>query len=336
MIVCRRSRGTIWLGIILAAALGGCRGRPATEVETAWRQVRAEPDSAQAHLALGKAYAGADQHNDAYTQYKQALELDPNSFEATYEVAHACLSLLDPQTGRRWIDRALEIEPNSARAFELRGRINIMARKPDAGITDFHKAIRLDPSLTVAYLNLVAAYKTLGDNDAALEAAATAVRLAPRQATAHFAYGDVLELTGDEEQAEQEYRAALELQDDLASAKLRLAMLLASQKRHLQEARELAKAAQWLDAGDGTAEALAAWILILMGEETEGLIELEQAARAHPFNQTIWFRFARALKDAGHDEVAEKAAAMGWRVAPRRAALPENRTTLPPAVSPGN
>ena len=96
-----------------------------------------------------------------------------------------------------------------------------------------------------------------------------------------------------------------------------LAMLLASQKRHLQEARELAKAAQWLDAGDGTAEALAAWILILMGEETEGLIELEQAARAHPFNQTIWFRFARALQDAGHEEEARRALSIAIRVGPK-------------------
>ena len=238
-----------------------------------------------------------------------------------------CLKLQDPQNGRKWIDRALEIDPQSGIAYELRGRLTMAEGNAKEAITDFRKALALEPELTIAHLNLVTAAKASGDKQAALQAAATAVKLAPDQASAHFAYGDILELTGSPVGAEKEFRSAIELDRDFAPAKLRLAMLLTAQKRRLPEARELAKDAQALDPGDGTAEAIAAWALVLMGEEHQGLTELQHAAQAHPFNHIIWLRFAQALQKAGHEEQAQKAAAIAIRVAPRR-------PTRPPSAPP--
>lgn len=318
----KRLIGIVWLGIMLMAGLGGCRGQQISAVDSAWRPVQADPTSVEAHFALAKAYADAEQYNDAYIHYKRVVELNPSSFEATYQLARICLRLEDPHSGQQWIERALEIQPKSAEAYEVRGRLSMAAGETEEAIGNFRKALGLDSNLTVAYLNLVTAYKATGDRQAALQAAAKAVKIAPEEASTHFAYGDILQLSDRLAEAEQQYRTAIKLQDDLVPAKLHLAMLLTQQKRHLQEARELAKEVQVLEPGDGTAEATAAWALILLGEEGQGLTELYHAARAHPFNHTIWLRFAQALKQAGQEEQAKQAAAIAVRVAPRRPAPP--------------
>ena len=319
--------GVVGVGLILTAALSGCQRKELAPVEAAWQQVKADPSSADAHLALAQAYADAEQYNDAYVHYRRVFELNPQSFEAACQLTRICLKLQDPQNGRKWIDQALEIDPQSGTAYELRGRLTIAEGNAKGAITDFRKALALDPKLTIAYLNLVTAAKASGDEQAALQAAATAVKLAPDQASAHFAYGDILELTGSPAGAEKEFRSAIKLDRDFAPAKLRLAMLLTAQKRHLPEARELAKQAQMLEPADGSAEAVAAWALVLMGEEHQGLTELQHAAQAHPFNHIIWLRFAQALQKAGHEEQAQKAAAIAIRVAPRR-------STQPPSAPP--
>ncbi len=316
----------IGLAIVLAIGLGGCRGQQSDPIDAAWRGVRGDPTSARAHIALAKAYDNAKQYNDAYIHYKRAAELNPRSYEAACQLARVCLHLQDPHRGQQWAEQALEINPKSAQAYELRGRLAMTAGSMPKAIADFRKALELDPDLTVACLNLVTAYKATGDLQGALKAAANAVKLAPQEASSHFAYGDILQLTDRLAEAEEQYRTAIKAQDDLAPAKLRLAMLLTQQKRHLQEARELAKEAQELEPGDGTAEAVAAWALVLMGEEGQGLTELYHAAQAHPFNHTIWLRFAQALKQAGHEEQAKRAAAIAAQVAPRRPArLPSPR-----------
>ncbi len=308
----------VCIGIILVAGAVGCRRGTGTEVDAGWQGVKAQPNSVEAHLQLAKAYYQAEKYNDAYIHAKRAFELDPGSFEAAYELGRICLKLTAPEDGQQWIDKALKINPQSAEAYELRGRLTMASGKPEEAVSDFRRALQIDPQLPVAYLNLVTAYKAAGNKGAALSAAAQAVAVSPDEAAAHFAYGDILELADRQEEAEEQYRTAIKLQDDFAPAKLRLATILTSQKRHLQEARQLAKEAQRIDPGDGTAEAIAAWALVLMGEEHQGLTELQHAARSHPFNHIIWLRFAQALKKAGYDEQAKKAATVAIRVAPRR------------------
>ena len=163
--------------------------------------------------------------------------------------------------------------------------------------------------------------------EAATAAGAEAVDSHPKEAATHFAYADALEAAGDDEEAEQQLRRAIELNPDLADPKLRLALLLTRNNKFLTEAYQLAKEAQKLNPADGTAEATAGWILFLSGEEREGLKVLENAARSHPFNHRIWLRFAVALKRAGHEESAQRAAAIAMSVGPKALA------PTPPAPS---
>ncbi len=303
-------------GVVLVLG-AGCGRQEATPVAAAWQQVQANPNSAQAQIGLGDAYTAQGQYNEAFVHFRQAWEIDSNSFDAAFKLAHTCLQLRDPHTGLEWIDRALAINPQSAEAYELKGRLVMTKGDARGAIPVLEKAVELDPELLVAYLNLVTAYKSTGQLEAAVKVGAQAVALSPNEASAHFAYADALEASGQDDLAEQHYRQAIKLDPDLADPKLRLAMLLVRNNKLLAEAYGLAKAAQKLDPGDGTAEALAGWILFLSGEEHEGLKVLQNAARSHPYNHRIWTRFAVALKRAGHEESARQAAAIAMRVGPK-------------------
>ena len=313
------SRGLVILILVnVALALGaGCGQREAAPLDAAWQQAQANPNSAQAQIELGDVYAARDQYNEAFVHFGRAWQIDSNSFDAAFKLSRTCLQLRDPHTGLEWIDAALEINPQSAAAYELKGRLLMTKGQPRAAIPVLKKAVELDSELLVAHLNLVTAYKSTGQPKAATEVGAQAVAIGPDEAPSHFAYADALEMAGQDDLAEQHYRRAIELDPDLADPKLRLALLLTRNNKCLTEAYQLAKESQKLNPGDGTAEATAGWILFLSGEEREGLKVLRNAALAHTYNHRIWLRFAVALKRAGHEESAQRAAAWAMRVGPR-------------------
>ena len=306
--------GIVALTVSLA---GGCRRPKPSDIDTAWRQVHARPQSAEALVKLATAYATKEQYNEAFVHFRRAWEIDANSFEATYQLAYMSLRLNDPHTGLVWIERALAINSQSPEAVELKARLKMTSGDPRGAIPVFKKALRLDPQLGAAQLNLISAYKAVGDRQAAVAAGAQAIRILPKEAAAHFAYGDALELAGRDHEAEEHYRRAIELQSTMAAAKLRLAQLLTRRNKFLEEAHKLAKEAHKLEPGDGAAEATAGWALFMMGEEIAGIKTIQNAARAHPFNHRIWVLFAKALQDAGYEEEAKQAAAFALRVGPK-------------------
>ncbi len=318
-------RVALAVGIVALAVLlsGGCQGQKPSEIDTAWRQVHANPESAKALIKLAEAYTTEEQYNDAFIHCRRAWAIDASSFDAAYQLAYTSLRLNDPHTGLTWIDRALAINPQSSQAVELKARLKMTSGDPRGAIPLFKKALRLDPQLGAALLNLVSAYKALGDRQAAVAAGAQAIGILPEQAAAHFAYADALEVAGQDQEAEEHYRQAIELQSDMAAAKVRLAQLLTRHNKFLEEAHELAKEAHKVDPGDGAAEATAGWALFLMGEEFEGIRTIESAARAHPFNHRIWILFAQALQRAGYEEEAKQAAAFAVRVGPKPARPPQ-------------
>jgi len=136
----------------VALALGaGCDQREATPLDAAWQQVQANPNSAQAQIQLGDAYSAQDQYNEAFVHFRRAWEIDSNSFDAAFKLAHTSLRLRDPHTGLEWIDAALEINPQSAEAYELKGRMTMTKGEPHAAIPVLKKAVELDPELLIAW-----------------------------------------------------------------------------------------------------------------------------------------------------------------------------------------
>ena len=89
-------------------------GGPQTveHVELFRRVVRARPEHAPAHAALGTAYREQGDFAAARTELERAVELDPDDLRASYQLGLVLLRLGEKEAAQKMF----------ARADELRGR----------------------------------------------------------------------------------------------------------------------------------------------------------------------------------------------------------------------
>jgi serine/threonine protein kinase/tetratricopeptide (TPR) repeat protein len=119
--------------------------------EEAMKAVKLDPNLSEAHLAL--AFVNTSEFNwvAAEREFKFALETNPNSAEAHYFYAHACLV---PQT--RFDEavaeyrKALELDPFSGIVNTNFGYGLMIAKRFDDAREQLRKAIELDPTFLVA------------------------------------------------------------------------------------------------------------------------------------------------------------------------------------------
>jgi len=314
--------------IALIAAVTGCGKRELSPIGQALREVRNNPASGDAYIALGKAHVAAGNNNDAFVAFSTARELSPKDPVPACELARTGLELYDADRAIEMCRAALALKPDYPDCHVLLGRSYVMKKEPQAAIEHFERAVRYDPGHVDAQIDLVYAHAQSGNNQAALAAARRAVKANPKSARAHYTYAQVATNLRDSADAERELRKTIQLDPRHHAAMARLAMLLVDTEVNLGEARELARKAQEIDPSSGTAAATAAWALYKMGSEEEALQELLAASRSHPFNYKIWLMLSRALEDKGMKEDARRALAMAVRAAPRIPLTTQQRRLL--------
>ena len=137
------------------------------------------PDSAHLHDVLGVAFAGRGRFEDAITEFRQALQLDPN-LPVTYRNLGAALaSHGEREEGIDNLRRAVELDPANAQTrYELASTL-LDARKFNEAVDQFRVAIRLMPSPAKAYNNLGIALASQGKFDEAIEQFQNALALDP-------------------------------------------------------------------------------------------------------------------------------------------------------------
>jgi DNA-binding winged helix-turn-helix (wHTH) protein/TolB-like protein/Tfp pilus assembly protein PilF len=184
----------------------------------------------------------------------------------------------------------------NAEAYEhyLKGRH--LTRKhtlPDiqAGVSYFRKAIEVDPSYALAYVGLTEAYRLLALSvdepptklmPQAKEAAQRAVKIDEELAEAHVALGSILFWHDwDRAVAEKEFKRALELDPDNASAYEHYSYVPAVAGRH-EEGLAVIKRARELDPLNLRVRAIEAWILINAGRPDEALAMLQKTLELDP------------------------------------------------------
>ncbi len=298
------------VGLLAAvwAVTAGCPSAPPSDsLEALRQQVRRQPESAEARVALGQAYLKAKLYNDAFIAYREAADLDPKHFGALRGLAETSLQLGDAQGALDWIGRALALQPNDPAALGLRGRARLATRQVAQALPDLERAANLDPNLLEVRLALLTAYRAARQDAQALNQAAKLAAQFPSDPRVRFAYGTVLDRQGRIGEATLQYRETLRLDPDHRAAKFALALALVQQRTQLDEARRLAAEVDAAGPGDGTAAGLAARALFLSGKQEEGLRELGLVYRRHPENMQVVQWIKEAALQAGRPEIAEAA-----------------------------
>ena len=152
--------------------------------EAALKRVKENPESADAHVALGWALFQKGQYNEALASYKRATDLDPKHFKAHYNLGLAYAKV------EKW-DRATD---------------------------QFERAIEISPNNFQPHYDLGLAYRALGKLDDALQELNLAYKLNPGSVDIIYALGQVYEQQGDQASAAQQYQAALTLDPNYGKA----------------------------------------------------------------------------------------------------------------------
>ncbi|MDO8834478.1 MAG: tetratricopeptide repeat protein, partial [Vicinamibacterales bacterium] len=196
----------------------------------------------------------------------------------------------------------LKADPEVIDAWFSLGNLYFRERRYRDAIQRFSKALALKPDYDLAVINIAAAYRNLGDDDAALMGFERYLEIDPRDPYVRYQMGEIYMDRGQLDRAETEFRKALEIDDKVAQAKNALGAV-AFQRGDLASAESLAQAAL----ATKPDVRLAHYNLALIAEkrgnlplaEKEYLLELEQ----HPDAFKAAFNLSRLYAQIGERDL---------------------------------
>ncbi len=135
----------------------------------AQKALEIDPSSADAHAALAGSFWSLFDFSAAETEFKHALELNPNLANAhhwyglflSWETRH-------PEAISH-LHRAVELDPLNLQYQGNLGQVLHNAGQSDAGVEQLKKALEMDPNFTYGHVELSQIYRDTGKYDLAME-----------------------------------------------------------------------------------------------------------------------------------------------------------------------
>jgi len=192
------------------------------------RQARRLAIESQRALIHGTYFQGGVDLRNAITQYRKAISLNPNSFEAHYMLSHA-LQLVKGDVDDEVIAEFREAIFLNPDAFNLHSEFGqILDEKGQHGeaIAEYRKAVALMPNDADLVKDLTQALEKNGRYEEAIAEYRKAVALMPDNTDLLISLGDTLEKNGRYEEAIVEYRKVIALDNNFADAHFHLAEAL--------------------------------------------------------------------------------------------------------------
>jgi len=244
------------------------------------------PPNAAPLILQGKELLRAGDVHGAARSFHAAVASDPRDSHAHYCLAVVLERLARADEALAHYDRALAIDPRLVGAFVNSGNL-LRARGDLDGARDrYRRALDVDPGDAHALNNLAGLAFESRDLPEARRLYERAVESGSPEASlglakVHALVGAELLRSARYEEAERQYREALELQPSLAMAHSGLASALAEQDQH-ESAIALYREALRLDPGDYEAINNLACLALDAGEVEEAKLLFGRAAGAQP------------------------------------------------------
>src|ERR1700719_882408 len=180
----------------------------ASILATSAKALAREEGLAEAHASRGLALSLGQRYDEATAEFEQAIALDPNSFEAHYFYARACVSQGKLERAAALFERAAEVKPDDYQSlillmqiYESLGRDRDKQDAARRGLERAERELTLHPeNPRPAYLG-AAALATLGETDRAEEWLSRALAIDPDDVLTQYNVACVYSLMGDVEPA---------------------------------------------------------------------------------------------------------------------------------------
>lgn len=183
-------------------------------------------------------------HEDALTQLRPLIQLDPTNCYALCLTAQAQLQLDRPLLARQAAEAAIHADPTAEWPMRL---LSISMRElgdNDRAVGMAAESVRMEPNLWEPRAILAIALSEIkGSRHRARRVAETAVAIAPNEPQTHFVVGLVADRVGRHADAETAYRRALRLDPQHAAARNNLSVILSRRGDYIGAAKGFTEAA---------------------------------------------------------------------------------------------
>jgi Tfp pilus assembly protein PilF len=176
------------------------------------------------------------------TLWARALEIDPTSSYAHYNLARYLASKGMYQKAMHHYGEALRIRPDDADTHNNLGLLLAANGQVEASLVQFHQAVEIDPRYGKSYFNLGRVHAQQGDLEKAVTYLRKALELDPNEAEIHLTLGTVLARQGQSAEPRIRFEEAIRLNPDFADAHVAFARLLASQGKIEEAEKQYQKA----------------------------------------------------------------------------------------------
>ena len=169
------------------------------------------PGDAVIALTAGKALADAGNDSEAVPILEHAVDLQPKSGEAEYQLAIVLQRVDRVPDAINLLTKVVHSEPANAAALTNLGMALAQMHKATEGIPFLKKAITINPSDPTAHQDLAAAYIQINQIDDAVAELNVAIKLSPDSPQLHYDLGTAYKLQDDATDAIPELETASKL-----------------------------------------------------------------------------------------------------------------------------
>ena len=177
--------------------------------------IRLNPNYFDAYYNLGLTYRKLNDLKQAIAEYTKAIKLNLNFTYAYINRGNAYDDLGEHYRAISDYDKAIQIDPNVAGAYYNRGLAYHNLKNFKQAIQDYSKTIELNPSYKEAYNNRGNAYFNLQDYESAIKDYNKAIELNPNFILAYNNRGVTYQRLGNNEKAQADFNKAKQLSNNV-------------------------------------------------------------------------------------------------------------------------
>jgi tetratricopeptide (TPR) repeat protein len=198
--------------------------------------LRLRPDLPEGHINLGAVLSKRGDFDDAATQYRRALQLEPQNPDAREGLGVVLTEQALTEKGQypealTNLEAVVKLKPDDADSHYNLGRLYGLAGRADLAAAEFAATVKLQPENAVAHFNLGVSYASQERFDRAANEFIEALRWKPDYLAARFNLGSALANLDRLDEAIAQFQAILRVQPDFPAAREALENCIALKKQ---------------------------------------------------------------------------------------------------------
>ena len=269
-------------------------------------EVRRSPQSPQAQWLLSILLQQQGKVEEARAGFDKLNEIAPQNLQSLSQLVKMDVAAKDFDGALKRIDERLKSTPEVAEIHVLKGGVYAIQRDWERAEAELKRAIELEAAQVEAYQLLSGVYVASGKVPQALAQLEALLAQKPDTLSALMMSAVLYGQAKQPEKARDAYERVLAKQQDFAPALNNLAWIYAEELGDLNKARELARKARSLRAGDPAIADTFGWILYKSGDYQQALAVLREAAAGMPDNPEVTYHLGMASYAMG-DEASARA-----------------------------